>query len=148
MPAGGSTSGLFAGDELATAGLVASVTTFDRATMRSHTYPMDRICGTADVEGDLETAGEAPRAALVIADGKVVNGDRLVAALVEVFGPRVPLYGGLSGDGAQFSGTWTLVAGEPRSGDATVITFHGDELTVGCGVRGGWHIFGPHRTVT
>jgi len=145
--AGASTSGPFAGDELATAGLVASVTTFDRATMRSHSYPMEHIGDTAAARG-LRGLPDEPRAALVIADGKVVNGDRLVAALVEVFGPGVPLCGGLSGDGAQFIDTWTLVAGKPSSGYATVVTFHGEELVVGCGVRGGWHIFGPLRTVT
>ena len=146
--AGASTSGLFAGDELCTAGLVASVTTFDTSRARSRSYSLAEICDPAVVARDYGDLTETPKAVLVIADGKTVNGDLLVNGLVSVLGPDTPVYGGLSGDGAQFVATWTLVDGKPESGYATVVTFHGDELVVGCGVRGGWHIFGPHRTVT
>jgi hypothetical protein len=146
--AGASTSGLFAGDELSTTGLIVSVTTFDAAWAHSRSYPIEQLDDAPLVARDFNDGDHAPRAALVIADGKIVNGDLLVARLVGALGPDVPVCGGLAGDGAQFAGTWTLVNGKPQSGYVTVVTFHGDELVVGCGVRGGWHIFGPQRTVT
>ena len=146
--AGASTSGLFVGDELSTTGLVASVTTFDTTRLQSHSYPLAQICDPAVVVRDFGNLSQQPKAVLVIADGKAVNGDLLVKGLVDVLGPGIPVYGGLAGDGAQFAATWTLVDGRPATGYATIVTFRGDDLVVGCGVRGGWHIFGPHRTVT
>jgi hypothetical protein len=146
--AGASTAGPFIGDELSASGLVVSVTTFDTARVYSRTYPLAEICDPAVVTREYQGLTETPKAALVIADGRIVNGDLLVNGLVKVLGPDVPVYGGLAGDGAQFVATWTLVDGRPQAGYATVVTFHGDNLVVGAGVRGGWQGFGPHRTVT
>jgi hypothetical protein len=146
--AGASSSAPFIGDELSVSGMVVSVTTFDTARVLSRSYPLAEICDPAVVARDFDNLTDPPKVALVIADGRIVNGDLLVNGLVKVLGRDVPVYGGLAGDGAQFVATWTLVDGRPQSGYATVVTFHGDDLVVGCGVRGGWQGFGPRRTVT
>jgi hypothetical protein len=146
--AGASTSGSFANTELSTDGLIVSVTTFDATRVRSQSVPLDQIGTTTALAETFDDLGPSARAVLVIADGKDVNGDLLVERLSGALAPGVPMFGGLAGDGARFVDTWTLVDGRPQSGYGTVVTFHGDRLEARWGVRGGWHIFGPRRTVT
>ncbi|MCO8275577.1 FIST C-terminal domain-containing protein [Actinoplanes sp. TRM 88003] len=146
--AGASTSGAFADTELSIDGLIVSITTFDSTRVRSRSIPLVQIDDTIDLAEAFGDLGRSARAVMVIADGKAVNGDLVVERLFGALAPGVPMFGGLAGDGARFVDTWTLVDGKPQSGYGTIVTFHGDRLEAGWGVSGGWHIFGPRRTVT
>jgi hypothetical protein len=84
----------------------------------------------------------------VLSDGLNVNGSELVAGITSEIGPKIPLTGGLAGDGADFKET--LVGGDcaPRSGVVAGIGFYGSAIKVGHGSAGGWDVFGPRRRVT
>jgi hypothetical protein len=84
----------------------------------------------------------------VLSDGLNVNGSELVAGIGSVIGSRIPLTGGLAGDGANFRET--LVGGDcaPRPRAVAAIGFYGSAIRVGHGSAGGWDLFGPRRQVT
>jgi hypothetical protein len=84
----------------------------------------------------------------VLSDGLNVNGSELVAGISKIIGPKIPLTGGLAGDGADFKET--LVGGDcaPRGRTIVGIGFYGSAIRVGHGSAGGWDLFGPRRQVT
>jgi hypothetical protein len=84
----------------------------------------------------------------VLSDGLNVNGSELVAGIGQEIGARVPLTGGLAGDGADFKET--LVGGDcpPEPRTVVGIGFYGSAIRVGHGSAGGWDQFGPRRQVT
>jgi len=84
----------------------------------------------------------------VLSDGLNVNGSELVAGLCKAIGPRVPLTGGLAGDGASFKETLVGADCAPRPRAIAAIGFYGPAIRVGHGSAGGWDLFGPRRQVT
>ena len=84
----------------------------------------------------------------VLSDGLNVNGSELVRGITSVIGNKIPLTGGLAGDGAQFGET--LVGGDcaPVSRMIAAVGFYGTAVQFGHGSAGGWDVFGPRRTVT
>ena len=84
----------------------------------------------------------------VLSDGLSVNGSELVAGITSVVGSRIPLTGGLAGDGAKFE--QTLVGGDCAPQDRTVaaVGFYGSAVRIGHGSAGGWDEFGPRRRIT
>jgi hypothetical protein len=84
----------------------------------------------------------------VLSDGLNVNGSELVAGISMVIGKKIPLTGGLAGDGANFKET--LVGGDcaPRPRTVVGVGFYGPSIRVGHGSAGGWDQFGPRRQVT
>ncbi|MEO0473528.1 MAG: FIST N-terminal domain-containing protein [Bacteroidota bacterium] len=85
---------------------------------------------------------------LVISDGQLVNGSKLVLGLKDILPSDVVITGGLAGDGANFSQTLVSAGGEPGSGNVVAIGFYGSALRIGHGSIGGWKEFGPVRTIT
>ncbi|MGP0091429.1 MAG: FIST signal transduction protein [Xanthobacteraceae bacterium] len=84
----------------------------------------------------------------VLCDGLRVNGGNLVAGMTAVTGHRIPVTGGLAGDGAAFRETLVSADCAPRSQIVGAIGFYGDEIRIGHGMAGGWDGFGPRRRVT
>jgi len=84
----------------------------------------------------------------VLSDGLRVNGSALVAGLVDAVGGRVPVSGGLAGDGANFGLTLVGANGAPTEGCVGAIGFYGAALRFATGTGGGWEAFGPRRRVT
>jgi hypothetical protein len=84
----------------------------------------------------------------VLSDGLNVNGSELVAGITGVVGPKIPLTGGLAGDGAKFEETLVGADGTPRSGQVAAIGFYGAAIRIGHGSAGGWDEFGPRRRIT
>jgi hypothetical protein len=84
----------------------------------------------------------------VLSDGLNVNGSELVAGITKAIGAKIPLTGGLAGDGAEFHET--LVGGDcaPRARLVAGIGFYGPAIRIGHGSAGGWDLFGPRRRVT
>jgi hypothetical protein len=85
---------------------------------------------------------------LILSDGLHVNGSELVRGITGRLGPKVPVTGGLAGDGDRFEHTWTLVDGSPLEGRVTAIGFYGESVRIHHGSQGGWDIFGPERLIT
>jgi hypothetical protein len=85
---------------------------------------------------------------LVISDGSNVNGSELVRGINELVNDRVPVTGGLAGDGTNFQSTVVGLNEKPSSGNIVAIPFYGQHFVVSHASMGGWEIFGPERTVT
>lgn len=85
---------------------------------------------------------------MVISDGSKVNGSELLRGINDVVQNRVPVTGGLAGDGTAFESTLVGLNAVPSSGKIVAIGFYGDRLVVSHGSMGGWEIFGPERIVT
>ena len=84
----------------------------------------------------------------VLSDGLNVNGSELVAGITGVIGPKIPLTGGLAGDGAKFEETLVGADGVPKSGQVAAVGFYGASIRIGHGSAGGWDEFGPRRRIT
>ncbi|WP_205513513.1 FIST signal transduction protein [Longitalea arenae] len=85
---------------------------------------------------------------LIISDGSHVNGSELVRGINELVNDRVPVTGGLAGDGTNFQSTVVGLNEKPSGGNIVAIPFYGKHFVVSHASMGGWEIFGPERTVT
>lgn len=85
---------------------------------------------------------------LVFSDGQLINGTALSEGLNAVFDHKIPVTGGLAGDGDRFESTLVGLNGEVCEGKIVGIGLYGERIRVGYGCRGGWDPFGPIRTVT
>ena len=85
---------------------------------------------------------------LVISDGLLANGSRLVKGMEAGNAAGVPITGGMAGDGTDFDFTLVGLNGPPENGKVVAIGFYGKNLEVKYSSNGGWDVFGPERTVT
>lgn len=85
---------------------------------------------------------------LIISDGTYINGSELVAGFNENNPRNIPVTGGLAGDAARFSKTYTSLNAVPAQGNVIAIGFYGHHLSIGHGSFGGWDEFGHERTIT
>ncbi|WP_121810723.1 FIST signal transduction protein [Mucilaginibacter kameinonensis] len=84
----------------------------------------------------------------IISDGTFINGSELVDGFNRDNPGKVPVTGGLAGDAARFSSTFTSLNAIPARGNVIAIGFYGDNLHINHGSCGGWEEFGPQRTIT
>lgn len=88
------------------------------------------------------------RLIFVLSDGTNVNGSELVEGLVSEVKDKVPVTGGLAGDGVRFEHTLVSLNGETEDGLIIAVGFYGESLEIGYGSWGGWDAFGVERKVT
>jgi hypothetical protein len=91
---------------------------------------------------------DEPGAVFVLSEGLGVNGSRLIMGFNAVFKGRVPVTGGLAGDGTRFQSTWVMHQDEIRHDMVCALGIYGERLGVAYGSRGGWDVLGPERLVT
>ncbi|QKJ66731.1 FIST C-terminal domain-containing protein [Deefgea piscis] len=84
---------------------------------------------------------------LVLGQGADINGSALVQGLIANLTAKVPVMGGLAGDGTAFSQTLVL-SNEGIASNSIVAMAIPPEIAVGHGSFGGWQPFGPARRVT
>jgi len=147
---GCSTGGQINNNDINDDEIVAAAIGFDATALRLCRQDISgpqqsRACGE-DIGRALDAADLA--GVFVLSDGLNVNGSELVAGITKAIGPKIPLTGGLAGDGADFKET--LVGGDcaPRSRVVAGVGFYGPAIRVGHGSAGGWDMFGPRRRVT
>ncbi|MEO5890584.1 MAG: FIST N-terminal domain-containing protein [Ferruginibacter sp.] len=85
---------------------------------------------------------------MILSDGGKVNGSELVNGINEHIKNKVPVTGGLAGDGTAFNSTLVGLNGYPSPGKIIAIAFYSKDLVVAHGSMGGWEMFGPERIVT
>lgn len=85
---------------------------------------------------------------MVLSDGAQVNGSELVNAINHVIEHKIPVTGGLAGDGADFTSTLVGLNEEPVPGKIVAIGFYSRHLVVSHGSMGGWEMFGPERPIS
>jgi hypothetical protein len=132
-------------DEIAAVALRFDATRLRLACEQSPGPEHSRRCG--------EAIGQALKAddlagIFVLSDGLNVNGSELVAGIAARVGQRIPLTGGLAGDGAKFEETLVGADGPPEPGAVAAIGFYGSAVRIGHGSAGGWDEFGPRRRIT
>lgn len=147
---GCSSGGQINNNEICDEEIVAAAIGFDRTQVRL-TYreissaDQSRSCGEA-----IGRALHAPDLAgvFVLSDGLNVNGSELVTGITKAIGPKIPLTGGLAGDGADFKETLVGADCAPRAHMVAGLGFYGSAIRVGHGSAGGWDMFGPRRQIT
>ncbi len=85
---------------------------------------------------------------MVLSDGSLVNGSKLVKGIGEMNIRHIPVTGGLAGDADNFDFTLVGCNGKPAQGNIVAIGFYGEHLQIGHSSLGGWDMFGPERKVT
>ncbi len=88
------------------------------------------------------------RAILIFGQGIQINGSALLSGMTDIVGSKLPITGGLAGDGGAFSQTWVLDDKGVSSERLTCVGLYGDALEFSHGSFGGWSPFGPARKVT
>ncbi len=88
------------------------------------------------------------RAVLIFGQGVQINGSAVYAGVTGVVGTRVPVTGGLAGDGGAFLQTCVLDNGGVSHNRLTCLGLYGESLKYSYGSFGGWSAFGPARKVT
>ncbi len=147
---GCSTGGQINNDDVNDDEIVAAVINFEATGLRLCRESIDDPRRSRDYGEMIGRALHADDLAgvFVLSDGLNVNGSELVAGISAAIGPKIPLTGGLAGDGADFKET--LVGGDcaPRARTVVGVGFYGPAIRVGHGSAGGWDLFGPRRQVT
>lgn len=87
-------------------------------------------------------------AVFIISDGTFINGSELAAGFAENNPGKIPVTGGLAGDGPRFSHTFAGLDQLPGEGNVVAVGFYGNHIRVGHGSSSGWDEFGPERTIT
>jgi len=95
-----------------------------------------------------DLAADNLAAVLLFNDGLHINGSALIRGLHGVFDQKVPVTGGMAGDGEMFEHTWVLCNGKLKENHIAMLGMYGDALCFQYGSKGGWDIFGPERKVT
>ena len=88
------------------------------------------------------------RAILIFGQGVQINGSAVLSGMTEIVGAKVPITGGLAGDGGAFAQTWVLDDKGVSNDRLTCVGLYGDALQFAHGSFGGWSPFGPARKVT
>ncbi|MBF0425942.1 MAG: FIST C-terminal domain-containing protein [Magnetococcales bacterium] len=110
----------------------------------------------ANMEGS-RAAGEALGEALtstglagvlVFGVGLQINGSELIEGLTTKVGPKVPVSGGLAGDGGAFKQTWVVSSAGLSDRGVVAVGLYGNQVQLGHGSFGGWEPFGPARKIT
>ena len=147
---GCSTGGQIHNDDIIDDEITAIAVGFDTTQLKLVSEPVDsaaasRACGAAI--GRKLNAGDLA-GIFVLSDGLNVNGSELVAGITEIIGDRIPLTGGLAGDGSEFGETLVGADDAPRSHRVAALGFYGDAIRIGHGSAGGWDVFGPRRRIS
>lgn len=147
---GCSSAGEIHGSEIMDHSLSIGLVEFDKATFRVVTVEIASAEESENLGKQLAQNLNASdlRAVFVISDGLSVNGTKLSEGFNAILHHKVPVTGGLAGDGSNFKSTWTFCNGEFRSNRIIAVGLYGESLIYAHGSRGGWDIFGPERVIT
>lgn len=144
------TAGEILGAKVLDNSIVASAIHFEKTTVKASAleveYPIESYQKGYELAQKLKSDDLAHL--FVLSDGHKVNGSELVKGLNHGLNKRVPITGGLAGDGNFFKRTLVGIDTPPTEGKIAAIGFYGKNLKVGYGCNGGWDAFGPERVVT
>lgn len=123
---------------------------FDSTQIKSQSIDIDDFTNSFEA-GKKLVSGFDPhglRYIFVLSDGSKVNGSELVKGMNDIIGAKIPITGGLAGDGPYFDNTLIGLNEQPTSGKIIALAFYGDKLKISHSSMGGWEPFGLERIVT
>ncbi|MDR3681600.1 MAG: FIST N-terminal domain-containing protein [Flavipsychrobacter sp.] len=145
-----STSGEILDNDVYDDSVVATAMEFDKTKIVSASIDLQQHLNSYETGKYLMQQLDQPDLAsvLIISDGTYINGSELVAGFNENNTRKVPVTGGLAGDAARFSKTYSGLNAVPAQGNVIAIGFYGNAISIGHGSFGGWDEFGRERTIT
>ena len=84
----------------------------------------------------------------VLSDGGMVNGSELVRGIETIINHKIPVTGGLAGDGTNFQSTLVGLNEKPKTGNIVAVGLYGNNIKIGHGSMGGWEMFGLEKKIT
>jgi hypothetical protein len=124
--------------------------TFDKTKLKSTSVNIKGFSDSFQAGKDIMKALDADDLAyvLILSDGSIANGSQLVLGMEESNRRKVPITGGMAGDGVRFEKSVVGLNGPVQAGTIAAMGFYGKDLVVTHSSMGGWDMFGPERTVT
>jgi hypothetical protein len=148
--AGCSTAGEISGKGVEDGSLVVTALKFDRVHAAQVSTVLagmqDSFAAGRRMASALPIVGL--RAVLIFGQGVQINGSAVLSGMTDILGTKVPITGGLAGDGGAFAQTWVLDAQGLSDRRLTCVGLYGEALEFSHGSFGGWSPFGPARKVT
>ncbi len=148
MIIGCSTSANILGIELVDVPLVASAVQFSSAWVKMAHFDFNSGDNIESLSAQLVEQLDDPKLKhiFVLSDGLLINGSELVRGINKA--SKVPISGGLAGDGDRFQETWVIANQAPRQCCVVAVGFYGEKLVISSGCYGGWSEFGTERLIT
>ncbi len=145
-----STAGEILGTEVHDNSIVICAMELEKTNIRSTSISLAQCNSSFDAGAHLASQLNEPDLAyiLVLSDGEKVNGSELINGFNRIFEGKIPITGGLAGDGNRFESTLVGLNQTPTPGQIVGIGFYGTHLHIGHGSLGGWDVFGIERTIT
>lgn len=145
-----SSSGEISGNEVKDESIVATAVQFEKTLLRTESVTLEKGLEHSQAGAKLAEKLKGPdlKLVFVLSDGHNINAGELVKGLNQVFGDKVPVTGGLAGDGIDFARTVVGLNHPPSPNQVVAVGFYGTHLKVGHGSFGGWDPIGPERVIT
>lgn len=146
-----STSGEIFDDKILENSVTVTAVEFDKTNIKTASVNIDDYNNSFDAGLALVKQFELTEKlcyVMVLSDGAKVNGSELVNGINKYIQNKVPVTGGLAGDGTDFNVTLVGLNDNASCGKIVAIAFYSFHLTIAHGSMGGWERFGPERTVT
>ena len=145
-----STAGEIAGETVCDNSIVVTALEFESTAIRCCSTNINEHEGSYSTGRHLmkELSSDDLSAVFIISDGTFINGSELVTGLAANNPGKIPVTGGLAGDGPRFSHTFAGLDQLPAEGNVVAVGFYGNHIRIGHGSFSGWDEFGPERTIT
>jgi hypothetical protein len=123
---------------------------FEHTPTQSASVNIDSYSSSYDAGADLISKIDQTdlKYIFVLSDGGKVNGSELVRGIESIVQHKIPVTGGLAGDGTHFLSTLVGLNEQPESGNIVAIGFYGNSIKISHGSMGGWEMFGLEKTIT
>lgn len=147
---GCSSSGNIQGEILSPNVMVASAIHFEKGHIQISIKDLNSLDNEIDFTKSLvePLVSAGLKHVFILSPGLHINGSSLAKGANEVLGYKVPVTGGLAGDGALFEETWVIANDRAKENRVVAVGFYGESLTVTNGCFAGWKEFGVLRTIT